>query len=759
MNTSLAPLTLSSSREWLEADGLGGFASGTSAGIRTRRYHALLLPATTPPTGRVVLVNGFDAWVETANGTFSLSSQRYSPDVIGGDGAQRIEGFGWEPWPHWIFKLDDGTRIEHELFVPKGEPMTCLSWRVLGPGRSDVKLFVRPFLSGRDYHSLHKGNPAFRFDAELKPDRVSWQPYPGLPGVTAGVPGVTVITNGSYSHEPHWYYNFLYEEERNRGLDCEEDLAAPGVFEWNLAESKAALVLTTKEYASANLSVGVKPLELLNERRDREQKRREKSPSRLHAAADAYIVERRALPPRPALAPNGGYVFSTMVGMARCAVPARVVAGGTNIRPTLAIERVAPLHAARTSQRDVPTTLKRYNGGEGARRAGEEVASEAQAPLKTIIAGYPWFTDWGRDTFIALRGLCLATGRFDVARDILLAWASVVSVGMLPIRFSDDCEQPEFNAVDASLWYVIAVHEYLQANKIDGGEKKALLGAVEAILDGYSKGTRYGIRATSDGLLAGGVAGVQLTWMDAKVGDWVVTPRTGKPVEVQALWLNALKIGSQFNAKWTPVFEHGLASFRERFWNEAGGYLYDVVDCNHLPGVVDATFRPNQILAVGGLPFSLLQDEQALCVVVAVEARLWVPMGLRSLAPGEPGYTPHYIGGVRERDGAYHQGTVWPWLIGPFVEAWVRVRGNTNEAKREARGKFLTPFLAHLEEGGLGHISEIAEAEPPHAPRGCPFQAWSVGEALRLDRVVLAETTAPRSRESVRKRSRELVPA
>ncbi len=326
-------------------------------------------------------------------------------------------------------------------------------------------------------------------------------------------------------------------------------------------------------------------------------------------------------------------------------------------------------------------------------------------------------------------------------------------------RFSDHGEQPEFNAVDASLWYVIAVHEYLQANKIDGGEKKALLGAVEAILDGYSKGTRYGIRATSDGLLAGGVAGVQLTWMDAKVGDWVVTPRTGKPVEVQALWLNALKIGSQFNAKWTPVFEHGLASFRERFWNEAGGYLYDVVDCNHLPGVVDATFRPNQILAVGGLPFSLLQDEQALCVVVAVEARLWVPMGLRSLAPGEPGYTPHYIGGVRERDGAYHQGTVWPWLIGPFVEAWVRVRGNTNEAKREARGKFLTPFLAHLEEGGLGHISEIADAEPPHAPRGCPFQAWSVGEALRLDRVVLAETTAPRSRESVRKRSRELVPA
>jgi len=272
-----------------------------------------------------------------------------------------------------------------------------------------------------------------------------------------------------------------------------------------------------------------------------------------------------------------------------------------------------------------------------------------------------------------------------------------------------------------------------------------LLAAVESILDGYNKGTRYGIRADSDGLLACGVPGTQLTWMDAKVGDWVVTPRAGKPVEVQALWLNALKIGSQFNAKWTSVFEHGLASFRERFWNEGGGYLHDVVDCNHLPGVVDATFRPNQILAVGGLPFSLLQDEQALCVVVAVEARLWVPMGLRSLAPGEPGYTPHYIGGVRERDGAYHQGTVWPWLIGPFVEAWVRARGNTNEAKREARGKFLAPILVHLEEAGLGHVSEIADAEPTHAPRGCPFQARSVGEALRLDRVVLAERAGARN--------------
>ena len=219
-----------STREWLEADGLGGFASGTSTGIRTRRYHALLLTAMTPPTGRVVLVNGFDAWVETAQGKFSITSQLYAPGVIGGDGWQRIESFEWEPWPHWVYRLEDGTRIEFEVFAVKGQPTTCLSWRLLSPSK-EVMLRVRPFLSGRDYHSLHKANGAFQFDARVEPGRVSWQPYQGVPGVTA-------LTNGAYSHEPDWYYNFLYEEERARGLDCAEDLAAPGVFSWNLARSR-----------------------------------------------------------------------------------------------------------------------------------------------------------------------------------------------------------------------------------------------------------------------------------------------------------------------------------------------------------------------------------------------------------------------------------------------------------------------------------------------------------------------------------------
>lgn len=261
---------------------------------------------------------------------------------------------------------------------------------------------------------------------------------------------------------------------------------------------------------------------------------------------------------------------------------------------------------------------------------------------------------------------------------------------------------------------------------------------LEAILTGYSHGTRYGIRMDHDGLLIAGTPGVQLTWMDAKVGEWVVTPRIGKPVEIQALWLNALWIGSQFNEWWKEPLARGRESFGRCFWQEQGGYLNDVVDADHVPGNIDASFRPNQIFAVGGLPLQIIDGEPAERIVDAVERRLWTPLGLRSLAPEEPGYIPLYRGGVRKRDGAYHQGTVWPWLIGPFLEAWVRVRGNTGQTRREARTRYLAPLIEHLEHAGLGHISEIADAEPPHKARGCPFQAWSLAELIRLDRVVLA---------------------
>jgi glycogen debranching enzyme len=225
--------------------------------------------------------------------------------------------------------------------------------------------------------------------------------------------------------------------------------------------------------------------------------------------------------------------------------------------------------------------------------------------------------------------------------------------------------------------------------------------------------------------------------MDAKVGDWVVTPRIGKPVEIQALWLNALAIGEELTGAYRALRERGLATFGDRFWNDDENGLFDVVDADHVPGRVDAAMRPNQILAVGGLPIPLVTGERARRIVDAVERRLWTPLGLRTLAADAPGYRPRYEGDMRSRDGAYHQGTVWPWLLGPFVDAWVRVRDRAPDAIAEARARFLTPLFEHLSRSGLGHVSEIADAEPPHTPRGCPFQAWSVGEMVRLDRQVL----------------------
>jgi predicted glycogen debranching enzyme len=362
---------------------------------------------------------------------------------------------------------------------------------------------------------------------------------------------------------------------------------------------------------------------------------------------------------------------------------------------------------------------------------------------KTIVAGYPWFTDWGRDTFIALRGLMALPGGLDLAREILLAWVLAISEGMVPNRFPDAGEQPEYNAVDAALWYVVAAHELLEAAE-DGGALlpqaavQALQGAIARIVAGYRAGTRFGIRMDADGLLRAGVPGVQLTWMDAKIGDRVVTPRIGKPVEVQALWLNALRIAGATAPEYGALCRQALASFQLRFWNEERGCLYDVVDVDHVPGRNDPAVRPNQILAVGGLPFQVLVEPHARPVVDAAERELLTPLGLRSLAPGEPGYVAHYGGGVRERDSAYHQGTAWPWLMGPFVEAWLRVRGDTSAAKREADERFLAPLRAHLGVAGIGHISEIAEPEAPYAPCGCPFQAWSLGEFLRASRLVRA---------------------
>lgn len=624
--------------EWLETDGLGGFASGTVGLVRTRRYHALLLAATAPPTGRRVLVDGCDVWLQTAAGTFPLSAQQYGSGATAPRGAAHLRGFAATPWPTWTFALPDGTEVQAEVCVPRGRAAVTLTFcRTAGSG--PATLWVRPFVSGRDYHALAAGDaPAPVSSIDAATGAVSWQLGGDLPPVRAW-------HNGDWHDDLHRYRDFLLTEELERGFDHRHDLWSPGQFRFDLAAEAAELALT----AGADDD---RPA--ITAWRAAERQRRAAFASPLHRAADDYLVRR----------------------------------------------------------------------GDGL----------------TVVAGYPWFADWGRDTFLSLRGLCLATGRLDDAGSVLRAWCQHLSDGMLPNRFPDDREPVEYNSADAPLWFAIAAGEWLAAmgDRADAADRRMLPDAVLAIVAALLRGARHGIRVAADGLLAAGEPGSQLTWMDARVDGVPQTPRIGKPVELQALWINTLALAEAWDPGLRPLRQRAAAAFAERFWNDANGCLFDVIDVDHVPGTADPTVRPNQILAIGGLPLALLPTARARAVLAVVERDLLTPMGLRSLAPTAPGYAPRYVGDPARRDRAYHQGTVWPWLLGPFVEAWVRLRGGTTRARNEARARFVAPLRRHLDAAGLGHVSEIADAEPPFTPRGCPFQAWSLAELLRLEHAVLA---------------------
>jgi predicted glycogen debranching enzyme len=639
----------SDDREWLETDGLGGYAMGTVALPRTRRYHALLCAARNPPTGRCVLVNGVDARVATGSGEVALSAHRYGSgggDVVAPDGNRRITTFEPRPWPTWTFALPDGGAVEQSVFVPRGCAAVVLRWRRIA-GSGPLRLSVRPLLSGRDHHALHLENPDCDLVSQRIGERILWRTYASMPAVVA-------IANGAFAHDPVWYRGFVYEEERVRGYDWREDLASPGEFTFDLEHGDAVLVLAADGIGAptpAGSALAVADLLAATERRRRAAFR-----SDLHRAADQYLVRR----------------------------------------------------------------------GDGC----------------SVIAGYPWFADWGRDTFLAVRGLCLATGRLKDAHAILRTWLPHLRGGMLPNRFPDDGGAPEYNSVDAALWFAIAAHELLQrtrrAPRLAAMRRAELERAILAIVTGYQEGTREGMHANGDGLLRAGRPGLQMTWMDAIAGDTVVTPRIGMPVELQALWINTLHAAAAIDGRWQALATKATASFRTRFWNAGRNCLLDVVDADHVPGADDASLRPNQILAVGGLPFPLLRGREARSVVDVVERELWTPLGLRTLAPGEAAFRARYRGDQLARDLAYHQGTAWPWLLGPFVEAWVAVRGGTERAKAVARARFLAPLRAHLAQAGCCHVSEVADGELPQAPGGAPFQAWSLGELLRLELDVLA---------------------
>lgn len=626
-------LEQSSRLEWLETNGLGGFASGTVSGIHTRRYHGLLTSALHPPVGRVLLVAKFEDTLVVDGHRIDLSANLYE-GAVHPEGYEYLREFRLDPFPTWVYEIGE-VRVEKRIFMVHGQDATVVEYEVSGLCKN-CRLEVRPLVAYRDYHATTHSNPALDRHFEWEEEGlVSVQPYDSLPRVYFGADYRQCEPTG------HWYNRFEYAEEKARGLDFQEDLFQPFVLHFDLAHSPKAVVIVSREAIPAHEATALREQE-----RQRRLQLRRQSPAvdefleDLTEAADQFVVRR----------------------------------------------------------------------GEG----------------HSIIAGYPWFGDWGRDTMIALPGLTLVTGRFDVARGILDEFARALNQGMLPNRFPDGGEPPEYNTVDATLWFFEAARAYLQYSKDETFVRETLYPRLVEAMDWHLHGTRYGIRADDDGLLHAGETGVQLTWMDAKIGDWVVTPREGKPVEIQALWYNAIRTLQGFAerfgdapraAQMDDLATRARASFIVQFWDPVRGYLLDNSD--------DPSIRPNQIFAVS-LHHSMLDEEQALAVVDTVEKHLLTPLGLRSLSPEDPAYHGHYLGGVWERDSAYHQGSVWLWLMGPFLTAYARVHPGSPRL-----GELLNAMRSHQRQAGIGQFSEIADGDAPHTPRGCFAQAWSVAELLR----------------------------
>ncbi len=630
------------SREWLETNGIGGYASGTVSGAHTRRYHGLLVAATKRPLGRAVLLSKLEEIFFVDGKKFELSTNQY-PDAVYPSGHKYLTSFRLDPFPIWTFDVA-GIEIEKKIFMPHSLNATVVTWSLLKGKPFDepnLTLEVRPLIAFRDHHHLRH-----EYDIEtaikIEKSHVSMRPAAGLPPL--------FLTGNFASAEPsgQWYRNFEYSIEKERGFDFHEDLYQPCVLRFDLSKS-VSLAASTNEFRKTDLE----ELEIKEIKRRASLVAGSKADDafvrNLLLAADQFIVDR----------------------------------------------------------------------GEG----------------KTIIAGYHWFSDWGRDTMIALPGLTLATDRPAIAKSILSEFAKHISEGMIPNRFPDVGDEPEYNTVDATLWFFEAIRAYLEKTGDEEFVRDALYEKLVDIVDWHIRGTRHKIHVDTDGLLYAGEPGVQLTWMDAKIGDWVVTPRTGKAVEIQALWYNALRImidlAARFDdgdrsANFAQMADVAKSSFNGQFWNDEAECLFDVVNGDEK----DASIRPNQLFAAS-LHYSMLDPGKSRKVVEKVEAELLTPYGLRSLSPSDPSYVRVYTGSPRDRDAAYHQGTVWAWLIGPFVEAYRKT--HQDDTDMDAKIEELTfAFKQHLSEAMLGQVSEIFDADLPHLPRGSAAQAWSVAEVLRV---------------------------
>ncbi|MFN0131998.1 MAG: amylo-alpha-1,6-glucosidase [Phycisphaerales bacterium] len=663
--------------EWLLTNGTGGYAMGTALGTPTRRYHALLVGAVEPPVRREVLLHSL---VERV----TLQPDRAEPQSVDlacfkfREGGDRHGGVIHPRGDQQLIRFEKDAHCRWTYRLPHGGELvkTLRLHRdraaatisyAITSPRALARIEIRPLVALRDSHSLLGAWAAHEFRAE-----------PGRASVTIsrGPRCLTLEASaGAFDLDANWWHGFEYDHERDRGYDCTESLFSPGAF-----------ILQSRPGETCSISI------------------------------IAWMDDQR-----PDLAVDSTIDAARIQTVIDAATPASATPA----------DRAALARLATASDDFIVQRGKTQRGS---------ATPASPSSGRSIIAGYPWFSDWGRDSMISLPGLLLATGRYAEAKSVLATFAAHRRRGLIPNLFNDRTGEAEYNTADASLWFIRAACEYLRASRDRAGFDADLAPACIDVIDAYAKGTDHGIGMDPlDALIAAGDESSQLTWMDAKRDGIVFTPRHGKAVEINALWHHALVTLAAAIARSDPrraesmraLAARARVSFQALFWNEAAQSCFDVLSPiasgRWRP---DARIRPNQVFAVS-LPDSPLRPEQQRGVLRSIKAKLLTPVGLRTLDPADPGYKPRYRGTMMERDAAYHNGTVWPWLLGPYAEAVLRVGRFSPESRAEAQA-MLMPLVGQMQGPSLGQLPEVYDAEPPHAPGGCPAQAWSVAETLRV---------------------------
>ena len=670
-------------KEWLLTNGRGSYASSTIVGCNTRAYHGLLIGSLMPPAHRVMALSNCLEMVISKGEVFNLSTFEF-PDKFAPAGFGFLKKFRRDIGAHFDYKLAN-VELTKSVYLVRDTDTVAIVYNFIHV-REPVEFVSRPFVGLRNFHALQKSY-AMLCSKWLGSDARGLLVRHQMP---SSCELRLCCPSAHFEKDPQWWFNFTYRHDRERGQDFTEDLWAPGFFKRRIDKpSKIILWASLGPPTAGHKHSGVTNTGIDTVCKDLQRYRKELKHQVKKAKTEFRI----------------------------------------------------PVSKGRSKNHNLRIGNWKYF--EMLCLAAEQFVTKRQTNhhwSTTIVAGYPWFADWGRDAFISLPGLLLTTGRFEEAKSVLTTFAAVADEGMIPNRFDDNSDSAYFNSVDASLWFINAAFQYLRATDDSETFMQDLMPIIHWIIDSYHKGTRFGIHADADGLITGGDEQTQLTWMDAKCDGVAFTPRYGKAVEVNALWYNCLCLLAEFYAdrneenarRYGSMAEKVCDGFRNSFWNDSKGYLNDRI----LPdGSIDDSLRPNQIFAVS-LNFSPLSEQQQASVVEVVQNHLLTPYGLRTLSPDAAGYKGEYAGPPRQRDEAYHQGTVWPYLIGPFIEAYLKVNEFSPESKNQA-AEFIEPLLEHLTENGcLGSISEIFDGDPPHKPKGCFAQAWSVAELIRAYRLI-----------------------